>query len=52
MSLPKSYYRADHKHPGYIVMIAPTNCKDCDCAQRLVRCQKITAVEQHPTIFA
>ena len=50
-SLPKNY-RADLKYPGYIVMIAPTNCKDCDCAQRLVRCQKATAVEQHPTIFA
>jgi hypothetical protein len=32
-------------------MIAPTNCKDCDCAQRLVRCQKAAAVEQYPTIF-
>jgi hypothetical protein len=51
-SLPKNY-RADLEHPGYIVtMIAPTNCKDCDCAQRLVRCQKAAAVEQHPTIFA
>ena len=33
-------------------MIAPANCKDCDCAQRLVRCQKATAVEPHPTILA
>jgi predicted Zn-ribbon and HTH transcriptional regulator len=41
--------RADPKLPGYILLIAPTNCKDCDCAQRLVRCQN--AVEQHRTIF-
>jgi hypothetical protein len=45
LPLPKNY-RADLKYPGYIVMIAPTNCKDCDCAQRLVRCQKATAIEQ------
>jgi hypothetical protein len=51
LMLPKNY-RADLKYPGYIVTIAPTNCKDCDCAQRLVRCQKATAVEQHCTIFA
>ena len=50
-SLPNKNYRADLKYPGYAVMIAPTNCKDCDCAQRLVRCQKATAVEQYPTIF-
>ena len=43
--------QADLKYPGYAVMIAPTNCKDCDCAQRLLRCQKATAVEQYPTIF-
>ena len=44
--------RADLKHLGYsVTMIAPTNCKDCDCAQRLVRCQKATAVEQYSTIF-
>ena len=49
-SLPKNY-RADLKYPGYTVMIAPTNCKDCDCAQRLVRCQKTIAVEQYPIIF-
>jgi hypothetical protein len=41
--------RADPKLPGYRVLIAPTNCKDCDCAQRLVRCQN--AVEQHRTVF-
>ena len=52
MSSPPKNYRADLKYPGYTVMIAPTNCKDCDCAQRLVRCQKATAVEQYPTIFA
>jgi len=49
-SLPKDY-RADLKYPGYAVIIAPTNCKDCDCAQRLVRCQNATPVEQYPTIF-
>jgi hypothetical protein len=43
-SLPNKNYRADLKYPGYAVMIAPTNCKDCDCAQRLVRCQKATAL--------
>ena len=42
-SLPKNY-RADLKYPGYTVMIAPTNCKDCDCAQRLLCCQKRIAV--------
>ncbi len=41
--------RADPKLPGYRVVIAPTNCKDCDCAQRLVRCQN--AVEQHRSMF-
>ncbi len=50
-SLPKNY-RADLRPPGYILMAAPLNCKDCDCAQRLVRCQKATAVEQHLTIFS
>ena len=49
-SLPKDY-RADLKYPGYAVIIAPTNCKDRDCAQRLVRCQNATPVEQYPTIF-
>ena len=45
--------RADLKRPGYSeTLIAPTNCKDCDCAQRLVRCQKAVQVEQHCTIFA
>jgi len=52
MTPPPKNYTADLKHRGYTVMIAPTKCKDCDCAQRLVRCQKATAVEQHPTIFA
>jgi len=51
MSLLPRNYRADLKYPGYTVMIAPTNCKDCDCAQRLVRCQNATPVEQYPTIF-
>ena len=38
--------RADFKYPGYsVTVIAPTNCKDCDCAQRLVRCQKASQVE-------
>ena len=53
MSSPHLYEtknnRADPKLPGYRVLIAPTNCKDCDCAQRLVRCQK--AAQQHRTIF-
>jgi len=44
--------RADPKLPGYRVVIAPTNRKDCDCAQRLVRCQKAIAVEQYPAVFA
>jgi hypothetical protein len=45
--------RTDLKHPRYgVTIIARTNCKDCDCAQRLVRCLKATPVEQHCTIFA
>jgi hypothetical protein len=40
--------RADLKRPRYnVTMIAPTYCKDCDCAQRLVRCQRGVQVEQH-----
>ncbi len=39
--------RADLKHPGYsVTVIAPTNCKDCDCAQRLVRCEKTAPVDR------
>jgi hypothetical protein len=38
---------ADLKRPAYnVTLIALTYCKDCDCAQRLVRCQKATAVKQ------
>ena len=45
--------RADLKRPRYgVTMIARTDCKDCDCAQRLVRCHKAAPVEQHCTIFA
>ncbi len=39
--------RADLKNPGYsVTVIARTNCKDCDCAQRLVRCQKTAPVDR------
>jgi len=39
---------ADLERPGYnVTLIAPTYCKDCDCAQRLVRCQRGVQVEQH-----
>ena len=41
---------ADLKCPR--TLFAPTYCKDCDCAQRLVRCQRAVQVEQHCTIFA
>jgi hypothetical protein len=38
--------RADFNYPGYsATVIAATNCKDCDCAQRLVRCHKASRVE-------
>jgi hypothetical protein len=52
MSLLPKNYRADLKYARYTVMIVPTNCRNCDCAQRLVRCQKATVVDQYPEIFA
>jgi hypothetical protein len=46
-------YKIKNDRPGYSVTTnALANCKDCDCAQRLLRCQKAAPVEQHCTIFA
>jgi hypothetical protein len=45
--------RANFKHRGRgVTVIASTSCRpDCDCAQRLVRCQKAASVDQNRTIF-
>ena len=45
-------YKIKNDRRGYSVTINAPTCKDCDCAQRLLRCQKAAPVEQHCTIFA